>query len=100
MDRSNKLLQPGECIRPALSINEVHNLVSDLYNLKVETVVELNGYDDRNYHITGVFEDRKDEYVFKVTNWLDSREPAFFDAQNQLQFELSEYLRYALNSTR
>jgi hypothetical protein len=45
------MLQPGDSIRPHVSRQAAISLVQRLYGLKDITVVELNGYDDKNYHV-------------------------------------------------
>ena len=45
-------LQPGQQIKPNVSQEEIFDLVRKLYNLEVDTVKELNSYDDRNFYIT------------------------------------------------
>lgn len=85
-----ELLEPGVSIKPIINLEEVNNLVYDLYDLKVENVKELNGYDDKNYRITVNINNINNEFVFKIVNTLDSKKPELFDAQNKLQFELSK----------
>lgn len=85
-----ELLEPGVSIKPIINLEEVNNLVYDLYDLKVENVKELNGYDDKNYRITVNINNINKEFVFKIVNTLDSKKPELFDAQNKLQFELSK----------
>jgi hypothetical protein len=45
------MLQPGESIRPHLSRQAAITLVQRLYGLRDITIDELNGYDDKNYHV-------------------------------------------------
>jgi hypothetical protein len=45
------MLHPGEDIRPHLSRQTAKALVHRLYGLKDVTIEELDGYDDKNYHV-------------------------------------------------
>lgn len=45
------MLRPGQHIRPLISRQEATSLVQRLYGLKDVAIVELNGYDDKNYHV-------------------------------------------------
>jgi len=45
------MLQPGQHIRPQLSQQMALSLVQRLYGYRDISIVELNGYDDRNYHV-------------------------------------------------
>nr|CAD7439157.1 unnamed protein product [Timema bartmani] len=46
-----EILQPGVQIRPIISPKEVSEIVQRLYGLRNIQIVELNAYDDKNYHI-------------------------------------------------
>jgi hypothetical protein len=45
------MLHLGQNIRPHLSQQMAMKLVQRLYGLKDIAIVELNGYDDKNYHV-------------------------------------------------
>jgi len=45
------MLHPGEDIQPHLSQQTAKTLVQRLYGLKDVIVEELDGYDDKNYHV-------------------------------------------------
>jgi hypothetical protein len=45
------MLHPGQKIRPHLSQEVAMRLVQRLYGLNDIAIVELNGYDDKNYHV-------------------------------------------------
>jgi hypothetical protein len=45
------MLHPGQHIRPHLSQQMATKLVQRLYGLRDIEIVELNGYDDKNYHV-------------------------------------------------
>lgn len=44
-------LQPGQRIKPNVSVEQAKKLVESLYNLQVETIKELNSYDDNNFYV-------------------------------------------------
>nr|CAD7605349.1 unnamed protein product [Timema genevievae] len=85
-----EILQPGVQIRPIISHKEVSEIVQRLYGLRNVQIVELNAYDDKNYHIqvrvSSEYNDtfNPDGYVFKVMNSLDSQKHSFIEAQNEL----------------
>ncbi|CAH0552030.1 unnamed protein product [Brassicogethes aeneus] len=92
------VLQPGLSIRPIINTDCVKDLVRDLYGLEVEKINELNGYDDKNYHVIGknctdndnIKEVRRDGYVVKIINRLDSQKTDFFNAQTNLLIYLGK----------
>lgn len=86
------ILEPGTIIKPALTVEMAEDLLSKLYGLKAVSVKELNSYDDRNFlfkvdnkhdnpHIGLISEDG---YILKVTNFVDSKDSDFTDAQNSM----------------
>lgn len=86
------ILEPGEIIKPQLTLDEAKDLLQRLYGLTSTKVKEFNSYDDRNFffkvestttnpHISSVWQDG---YILKVTNRVDSKDPSFSDAQNQM----------------
>lgn len=95
----NEVLQPGVSIKPLLEFEDVQNIIVEHYGLKVVSVVQLNGYDDKNYHVITEKIDTEDsdsgckrDYVFKVINSLDSKKPELFDAQNLLLVYLGKFI--------
>lgn len=67
-------------IAPQISMKTAKRLVEELYKLRVNTIKELNGYDDKNYKVE-VFPDTDNPhikqvcttgYVLKVLNSLDT----------------------------
>lgn len=44
-------LQPGAQIRPIISVEQARQLVEKLYGIQVLSIIELEAYDDKNYHI-------------------------------------------------
>jgi len=86
------ILQPGTVIKPVVSASLAESLLVRLYGLRSTTVKELNSYDDRNFRFTVEMETTnphirevcQDGYILKVTNWQDSKDVDFFDAQNEM----------------
>ena len=68
----NKLLEPGQKLKPSIKSDEVIQIIVDLYQIQVVEISELNSYDDRNFFIKS--NDGK-KYVFKISNYLDSSCP-------------------------
>ena len=74
-------LQPGQQIRPSVSTKGAVLLVEKLYGVKVQSVKELNSYDDKNFLVTiESVEDRSNlernetqQYTLKILNSLDSQ---------------------------
>ena len=50
-DREELMLEPGQQIKPEVTVEDVHRLVCTFYNLEVISVKELNSYDDRNFFV-------------------------------------------------
>ncbi|KAJ8924242.1 hypothetical protein NQ315_007034 [Exocentrus adspersus] len=94
------ILKPGVDIKPVISLEAISELISSLYGFKVLKITEINGYDDKNYHVI-VDKDSKQinpnvgkvceqGYVLKIVNSLDSKRSEFFDAQNALLLHLGK----------
>ena len=76
-----------DIITPSVSDDEAIELARILYGLTVLTIKHLNGYDDRNFHIT-VSPDQWDNdyitdicplgYVLKIVNSHESKWPQAF----------------------
>ncbi|CAG2118474.1 unnamed protein product, partial [Medioppia subpectinata] len=71
--------------RPPNNVDYYKSLVKRLYNYEVTNVKELNGYDDRNYHL--VTTDSK-QFVLKITNKEESAETGLLDAVNSFMLHL------------
>lgn len=76
-----------------LSKQTVATLAKTLFNIviDIETVKELDSYDDRNFYIRVDDQNDQDdqkEYTFKVHNGVESDRPSELDAQNQLLLHL------------
>ncbi|KAF5284595.1 hypothetical protein FQR65_LT02421 [Abscondita terminalis] len=85
------ILKPGQKIKTVTTTNEVESLVKSLYAFDNFTIVELNGYDDKNYKISvrSLENDTETEYTFKILNSLDSKNIALVEAQNDIMFFLN-----------
>ncbi|XP_076631996.1 hydroxylysine kinase [Colletes latitarsis] len=92
------VLTPGQRIRPPGSDRLASDLLEKLYGLKATRVIELNAYDDRNYHVvcenlslnphaTTISEHG---YVLKIVNSLDSRKGHVIDAQTEMLIFLNQ----------
>lgn len=89
------MLHPEEDIRPHLSRQTAMALVHRLYGLKDITIDELDGYDDKNYHVK-VCGDKKSHlwphgYVLKVMNSLDSQNLPLVEAQTEAALYLGAH---------
>lgn len=92
------LLQPGNNIKPILSIEDAKDILKDTYGLTCSSVTQLNGYDDVNYKVIAEDETNnenisivcKNGYVLKVMNSLDSKNVAVVEAQNALMLYLGK----------
>lgn len=100
-----QLLQPGLNIKPIISLDEVKVFAKNIYGLLCENVIELNGYDDKNFklevhqtvdnpHIETIC---PNGYVLKIMNSLDSQNLAFVEGQNALISFLGEYMDLSVN---
>lgn len=47
----SKVVAPGEQIQPHIDLAGAVRLAEKCFGIKVETATELNGYDDKNYHL-------------------------------------------------
>lgn len=90
-------LTPGQCIKPAIDSKTAVTLVEKLYRLKVDSIVELDAYDDRNYRVKCSNLNEDDDiavaehgYVLKIVNALDSRNTDYIDAQTKIMLFLND----------
>ncbi|KAF5281979.1 hypothetical protein FQA39_LY00503 [Lamprigera yunnana] len=85
------IIRPGQKIKTVTNLEEVEEFVRVLYDLPNFTIVELNGYDDKNYKISIIHEDEKvEEYTFKIMNWMDSKNIPLVEAQNDMMLFLND----------
>jgi hydroxylysine kinase len=90
------VLEPGTVIKPCMDKDKAAEWAQSLYGLKAIDMKEFNSYDDRNYYFkvdpVALVDNEhilkedicSDGYVLKITNTLDSKDPAFSEAQNGL----------------
>ncbi|KAL1513502.1 hypothetical protein ABEB36_002906 [Hypothenemus hampei] len=81
-------------ITPKIDKELAKKIVFELYGIKVKCIFELNGYDDKNFHVIPLKDHkcdnihiknvREEGYVLKVVNSLDSEDVGAFEGQNQL----------------
>ncbi|XP_027757387.1 hydroxylysine kinase isoform X2 [Empidonax traillii] len=85
--------RPQTFSKPALSEKEAAELVDRVFGLKVSWLRPLPSYDDQNFHVrvSGNSDGAggADEFVLKITNSEDSREPDLIQAQTQAMMFLS-----------
>lgn len=84
-------LHPG--VRPILNLQDVKKLVTKHYGFKVLEIEELNGYDDKNFHVKvekNSENNNVDGYTFKIINGLDSAREEIFHAQTSLLIHLGK----------
>ncbi|XP_049787661.1 hydroxylysine kinase isoform X4 [Schistocerca cancellata] len=96
--RMNEFLEPGKRIRPDINKEAVAELAYKLYGLPEVTVTELNGYDDKNFHLKVKHVDEEADiwchgYVLKVINSLDSTDTLAIDGQTELLLYLEHAVR-------
>lgn len=78
----------GYLIKPPATMETGKVLASLLYNIQVERIKQLNGYDDCNYHL--VAKGSEQEFTLKITNSLDSQNVALMQAQMDVMLYLSK----------
>lgn len=77
------VLSPGEDIKPDFGTEDAKEVLKEIFGFECLKVVELNGYDDRNYlvEVEGVC---GDGFVLKIMNSLDSKNLRFVEGCNAL----------------
>ncbi|XP_015728041.1 hydroxylysine kinase [Coturnix japonica] len=86
--------QPQAATKPAFGEEEVAELVDKVFGLKAVWVRPLPSYDDQNFHVkvsSGGEAEGAEEYVLKITNSEDSRQPALIEAQTRAMMFLSSH---------
>ncbi|CAK1547570.1 unnamed protein product [Leptosia nina] len=92
MSGEAKILQPGTVIKPIIDQDGVKLLVERLYGISVLELIELNGYDDKNYKIVEdpnvknplITNHSSHGYVLKIMNSMDSQNVSLVEAQNEI----------------
>ncbi|KAK7108230.1 hydroxylysine kinase-like [Littorina saxatilis] len=90
--------QPGEVIAPEVADGLVEKIAEEIYGLKVVKCKQLNGYDDKNYHIrvaptssnAHVKTVNPEGYVMKVVNTMDTKRPEILYAQIEFMKQLQK----------
>lgn len=96
------ILNPGENIKPDFTVDEAKEFVYEIFGLNCLKIVELNGYDDKNYKVdvevggcvNNAFWEglvSADGYILKIMNSLDSKNLGFVEGCNSLLQFLGEY---------
>ncbi|NXA09787.1 HYKK kinase, partial [Sapayoa aenigma] len=76
--------RPQTLTKPALGEKEAAELVDRVFGLKVSWLRPLPSYDDQNFHVgVSTKHGAADEYVLKITNSGDSREPELIEVQTR-----------------
>ncbi|KAL0810682.1 hypothetical protein ABMA28_010012 [Loxostege sticticalis] len=86
------LLEPGKVIKPIIDHDGVRLLVERLYGISALELIELNGYDDKNYKIVEdpnvknplITNPSPHGYVLKIMNSMDSQNVDVVEAQNEI----------------
>lgn len=94
------LLEPGKVIKPIIDHDGVKLLVERLYGISALELIELNGYDDKNYKIVEdpnvknplITNPSPHGYVLKIMNSMDSQNVDVVEAQNEIMNFLGKYL--------
>lgn len=92
------ILMPGQRIRPPSNNQTAVWLLKELYGLNASSVVELNGYDDRNYHVIceesctnpHITTISHHGYTLKIINSLDSQKTQIIEAQTEMLMFLNQ----------
>ncbi|XP_066565189.1 hydroxylysine kinase isoform X2 [Amia ocellicauda] len=76
-----------EVIKPCLSETQASELVGRVFGLHVDRIHPLPSYDDQNFHVVV---SGGGEYVLKIMNSMDSRDPEMLDVQTHAMMFLRE----------
>lgn len=89
---------PDQQIRPPCNSQTAVRLLEELYGLNASSIIELNGYDDRNYHV--ICEESCTNlhittishygYTLKIINSLDSQKTNVIEAQTEMLIFLNQ----------
>ncbi|XP_075287889.1 hydroxylysine kinase [Opisthocomus hoazin] len=93
MSSSGNASPPQTLTKPALGEKEATELVGRVFGLAVSWIGPLPSYDDQNFQVRvsrgGGAAGGADEYVLKITNAEDSRQPDLIEAQTRAMMLLS-----------
>ncbi|CAL8106834.1 unnamed protein product [Orchesella dallaii] len=88
-DSASATLQPGQSIKPNVSSSTAQKLIEEYYGLEVESIKELNSYDDNNFYVKAKSSDGETvKYTFKVLNSMDSKKTGHIEAEHTAMFLL------------
>lgn len=98
MGDEDDILSSGQRIRPPTTNQTALWLLKQLYGLNASSIVELNGYDDRNYHVIceesctnpHITTISHHGYNLKIVNSLDSGKPDKLEAQTEMMIFLNQ----------
>lgn len=88
----------SELKRPIVSIDDISKFAKQLYGLKCKSIMQLDGYDDKNFKIEVCdYSDNKyiekindSGYVMKILNSLDSKNLSFVEGSNEMMLYLGK----------
>lgn len=91
MDTKNAL------IRPEVQEQDIIDVLSHFYDLKLLSAKKLNGYDDKNFHVFVEPQENckikiisRSGYVLKIINSFDSKNQQFFEGQDLILNHLGQ----------
>ncbi|ODN06024.1 Hydroxylysine kinase [Orchesella cincta] len=88
-DSGSATLQPGQRIKPNVSLSTAQKLIEEHYGLQIESIKELNSYDDNNFYVKAKDSDENTQkYTFKVLNSMDSKKTGHIEAEHVAMFLL------------
>ncbi|XP_046661848.1 hydroxylysine kinase [Homalodisca vitripennis] len=96
---ADQIVSLGEQIKPQTDLQGAVQLAERLYGITVEAARELDGYDDKNYHLK-VTKPSSNKYlpqlwphgyVFKIMNSSDSKKLDFVEAQCEIMMHLDKH---------
>lgn len=98
MEDQADILLPGQLIRPPSNNQIAAQLLEEHYGLKISSIIELNGYDDRNYHViceewctnSHIKTISHHGYILKIINTLDSQKIDVIEAQTEMLMFLNQ----------
>jgi len=97
--RIGGILEPGQIIRPEVTIRLAEQLIRDNFGYAVKKITELNSYDDKNFYVeavrvrNGLEDGERKKFVFKILNSMDSRKQ-HFAAENAAMVLLRKTLKF------
>lgn len=98
MENEVGIQRPDQWIRPPSNYPIAVRLLEELYGLKTSSIIELNGYDDRNYHViceesctnSHITTISHHGYILKIINAFDSQKTHVIEAQTEMLIFLNK----------